>query len=235
MSYFPTDIPFMSDEELKENGIRIPAAETKETDTAPSPDKAYTDTDGNTRVSESTSLDGLEPYNDEQASYLRGKKDQYTEDKSTIASLKAANEQLEKTVRDATDMIKSLNKELKQVKAEKGMFANDWEAYKQGIKVQAEVDAQDLKDAKEGWDRAEERAAAAFERGKAAGADEVWNAISTICRMGDIDRTKVFGETWISRILSKYGVSEVIDKIRTYEEQKMQEGGQADETGSVCG
>ena len=24
MSYFPTDIPFMSDDELKENGIRIP-------------------------------------------------------------------------------------------------------------------------------------------------------------------------------------------------------------------
>ena len=28
MSYFPTDIPFMSDEELKENGIRIPKNKT---------------------------------------------------------------------------------------------------------------------------------------------------------------------------------------------------------------
>lgn len=28
MSYFPTDIPFMSDKELKENGIRIPKNKT---------------------------------------------------------------------------------------------------------------------------------------------------------------------------------------------------------------
>lgn len=30
MSYFPCDIPFMSDEELEENGIEIPDDEEKE-------------------------------------------------------------------------------------------------------------------------------------------------------------------------------------------------------------
>lgn len=32
MSYFPTDMPFMPEEELKENGIRIPKIETAEPD-----------------------------------------------------------------------------------------------------------------------------------------------------------------------------------------------------------
>lgn len=52
------------------------------------------------------------------------------------------------------------------------------------------------------------------------GLNDAWEAITKIAKMYDGERGKIFGDTRISNILNKYSVSEIIDKLKAYEEQQ---------------
>ena len=43
------------------------------------------------------------------------------------------------------------------------------------------------------------------------GYDEAWETITKIAKMPDGERGKIFGETWISNILNKFSISEIIN------------------------
>lgn len=52
------------------------------------------------------------------------------------------------------------------------------------------------------------------------GLDDAWNTITKIVKMPDGERGKVFGETWISNILNKFSVSEIINILDGYESEQ---------------
>lgn len=52
------------------------------------------------------------------------------------------------------------------------------------------------------------------------GLNDAWETITTIAKMPDGERGKVFGETWISNILNGNSLGEITEKLKAYEKQK---------------
>ena len=52
------------------------------------------------------------------------------------------------------------------------------------------------------------------------GLDDAWETITTIAKMPDGERGKVFGDTWIANILNRNSLAEITEKLKANERQK---------------
>ena len=59
-----------------------------------------------------------------------------------------------------------------------------------------------------------------LDEGKKQGTDDAWNTITKIAKMPSGGREKVFGDTWLSNILNKYSISEIINILDGYEPEQ---------------